>query len=145
MTYSMTFNKPYCSPLHIAPSGSFDPKPYTLNKGGYTIPFSTPFKEVWTTVHIVHFLWSSPLGLQENPCPPSTASQRPTSLNPKPPTYMGVSQNYGYLFGGPNNKDYSILGSILGSPYFGKLPYSTKPEEPLDPIVQRLSILILQS
>ena len=35
---------------------------------------------------------------------------------------MGVSQNYGYLFGGPNNKDYSILGSILGSPYFGKLP-----------------------
>ena len=36
---------------------------------------------------------------------------------------MGVSQNYGYLFGGPNNKDYSILGSILGSPYFGKLPY----------------------
>ena len=27
------------------------------------------------------------------------------------------------LFGGPHNKDYSILGSILGSPYFGKLPY----------------------
>ena len=25
-------------------------------------------------------------------------------------------------FGGPFNKDYSILGSILGSPYFGKLP-----------------------
>ena len=23
---------------------------------------------------------------------------------------------------GPYNKDYSILGSILGSPYFGKLP-----------------------
>ena len=35
---------------------------------------------------------------------------------------MGVSQNQGYLFGGPYNKDYSILGSILGSPYFGKLP-----------------------
>ena len=29
----------------------------------------------------------------------------------------------GYLFGGPYNKDYSILGSILGSPHFGKLPY----------------------
>ena len=28
----------------------------------------------------------------------------------------------GTLFGGPQNKDYSILGSILGSPYFGKLP-----------------------
>ena len=24
---------------------------------------------------------------------------------------------------GPHNKDYSILGSILGSPYLGKLPY----------------------
>ena len=35
----------------------------------------------------------------------------------------GVSQNYGYLFGDPYNKDYSILGSILGSPYFGKLAY----------------------
>ena len=29
----------------------------------------------------------------------------------------------GYHFGGLYNKDYSILGSILGSPYFGKLPY----------------------
>ena len=34
---------------------------------------------------------------------------------------MGVSQNWGYLFGGPcNNKDWSILGSILGSPNFGE-------------------------
>ena len=40
---------------------------------------------------------------------------------------MGVSQNWGYLFGGPYNKDYSILGSILGSPYFGKLPYEEPP------------------
>ena len=24
---------------------------------------------------------------------------------------------------GPVNRDYSILGLILGSPYFGKLPY----------------------
>ena len=30
----------------------------------------------------------------------------------------------GTFFGGPHNKDYSILGSILGSPYFGKLPFS---------------------
>ena len=35
---------------------------------------------------------------------------------------MGGSQNYGYHFGGPYNKDCSILGSILGSPHFGKLP-----------------------
>ena len=33
--------------------------------------------------------------------------------------YMEVSQNYGYLLGGPYNKDYSILGSILGCPILG--------------------------
>ena len=35
---------------------------------------------------------------------------------------MGISQNSGYHFGGPYNKDYSVLGSILGSPYLWKLP-----------------------
>ena len=30
--------------------------------------------------------------------------------------HLGVSQNWGYLFGGSHNKDYSILGLILGSP-----------------------------
>ena len=34
-----------------------------------------------------------------------------------------VSQSQGYPFAGPYNKDYSILGSILESPCFGKLPY----------------------
>ena len=29
-----------------------------------------------------------------------------------------------YHFWGPHNKDYSISGSILGSPYFGKLLYT---------------------
>ena len=38
--------------------------------------------------------------------------------------HMGVSQNQGYLFGGPHNKDSNILGFILGSPHFGKLPHS---------------------
>ena len=38
---------------------------------------------------------------------------------------MRVSPNQGYLFGGPQNKDYCILGSILGSPNFGKLPYAS--------------------
>ena len=38
---------------------------------------------------------------------------------------MEVSQNLGVpFFGCPNNKDSSILGSIFGSPYFGKLPNS---------------------
>ena len=36
---------------------------------------------------------------------------------------LGVSQNYGYPFGDPYIKDYSILGSMLGSAYFGKLPF----------------------
>ena len=34
--------------------------------------------------------------------------------------YGGYSR---YLFGGPHYKDYSILGSILGSPYLRKLTY----------------------
>ena len=37
-------------------------------------------------------------------------------------TQMGVSQDRGIMLGGPHNKDCSIWGSILGSPYFGKLP-----------------------
>ena len=45
-------------------------------------------------------------------------------------TIWGFPKIRGYLFGGPNNKDYSILGSILGSPYFGKLLYSY-----MDPLV----------
>ena len=36
----------------------------------------------------------------------------------------------GYLFGGPNNKDYSILGSMLGSHYLRKLPLATQRNEP---------------
>ena len=35
---------------------------------------------------------------------------------------MGVSQNWGYLLRGPYDQEHRILGSILGSPYFGKLP-----------------------
>ena len=34
----------------------------------------------------------------------------------------GFPKIRGYHFGSSHNKDYSILGSILGSPYFGKLP-----------------------
>ena len=33
-----------------------------------------------------------------------------------------VYRNLGYLFRGPYNQDYGILGSILGSPYLWKLP-----------------------
>ena len=34
----------------------------------------------------------------------------------------GVPKIGGTFFGGPYNKDYSILGSILGYPDLGKLP-----------------------
>ena len=49
--------------------------------------------------------------------------------HPEPRTFhflqcMGVSQNCGYLFGSPHNEGCSILGSIFGFPYLGKLPYS---------------------
>ena len=35
----------------------------------------------------------------------------------------GFPKIRGYHFGGPHNKDYNILGSILGSPNVGKLPF----------------------
>ena len=44
--------------------------------------------------------------------------------------YLGVSQNLGYQFRGPHIKDYSILGSILGSPYLGKLPFVSEAMSP---------------
>ena len=34
----------------------------------------------------------------------------------------GFPKVYGYLFGGPHIEDYSVSGSILGFPDFGKLP-----------------------
>ena len=37
---------------------------------------------------------------------------------------MGGFPKLGVPFWVPNNEDYSILGSILGSPCFGKLPYN---------------------
>ena len=45
--------------------------------------------------------------------------------------YIGIMTLYGGFpklgvpFGDPYNKDYGILGSILGYPNFGKLPWST--------------------
>ena len=42
------------------------------------------------------------------------------------PEQMGGSQNQGYHFEGPHNKDYNILGSIWGSHYLGKLPNITR-------------------
>ena len=39
--------------------------------------------------------------------------------------YLGfrVPQIRGIFLGGPYHRDYGILGSMLGSPYFAKLPH----------------------
>ena len=37
---------------------------------------------------------------------------------------LGFPKARGTLFGCPHNKAYSILVSLLGSPYFGKLPHT---------------------
>ena len=44
-------------------------------------------------------------------------------LLPQPPNKWGVSAKKRVPFWGPYNKDCSIVGSILGFAYFGKLPY----------------------
>ena len=38
---------------------------------------------------------------------------------------FGSFPKLGIPFWGPHNKDYSIFGSILGSPDFGKLPFES--------------------
>ena len=43
----------------------------------------------------------------------------------RPLLIWGFPKIKGTLFGGPHNKDYSIWGSILGSPYFEKLPFES--------------------
>ena len=59
---------------------------------------------------------------------PVLSLQNPGSLIFKPRlpsgSYLscGGFPKIGVPFWGPHNKDYNILGSILGSPHFGKLP-----------------------
>ena len=47
---------------------------------------------------------------------------------------------------GPHNKDYSILGSILGSPYLGKLPcHLARPLGKLESIFQNAACFLKRS
>ena len=55
----------------------------------------------------------------------AVASNSKLALNPEP-SHMGVSQIRGTFLRVHYNKDPGILGSILGSPYFGKLPYTPR-------------------
>ena len=55
------------------------------------------------------------------------ASVRPLNPQPQPPMskpeYRGFPTLGVAFLGGSYNKDYNIWGYILGSPYFGELPY----------------------
>ena len=46
-----------------------------------------------------------------------------------PYSLSGGFPKLGVPFGGPHKKDYGILGSILGSPYLGKLPSQNNPQK----------------
>ena len=70
-----------------------------------------------------------PVGPELNACDgfgPARPEPRPQSppqgrlTKPLLASFKGVSQNWGYHFGGVQLIRYSIWGSILGSPYFGK-------------------------
>ena len=56
-------------------------------------------------------------------------------LKPSSLRLCGGFSQLGVPFDSPYNKDYSILGSILGSPSFGKLPCitQTKADDPQGP------------
>ena len=49
-------------------------------------------------------------------------SEQPQQTRNTAYSIWGVSQNKRYPSRGPHNKDCTIWGSIVGSPYFGKLP-----------------------
>ena len=55
--------------------------------------------------------------------------------NQEPDKWLQNKNTWGFLklgvpFWGPHNKDHNILGSILGSPNFGKLPLSIQVRNP---------------
>ena len=60
------------------------------------------------------------------------SQSRPPSLQERRKSWVGKAKHGGFLkvgvpiLGGTHNEDYSILGSILMSPYFGKLPHGNK-------------------
>ena len=75
-------------------------------------------------------------GTAENSRSDEASSHFPTS--PEPSTYIyiyiyGIFPKSGVLFWGPYNKDYSISGSIFGSPYFGETTIgSTSPQHKMN-------------
>ena len=96
---------------------------------GYTPHIISPIYPYITPLMVPRIHYIPLVNLKLNSPPVVGPKQQSTASVNTPPivnrALMGVSQNRGNpFFGGPYNKDYSILGSILGSPYFGKLPYT---------------------
>ena len=105
-------------PLKPKTQNPINPKPLTAYP-----PITPPLYCGATKVRLTERLARRPM------CPVQWAPSSPQGLLALAPRasseafkyYIGVSRNLGYLFGGSNQKDYSILVSILGCPYFGKL------------------------
>ena len=56
-------------------------------------------------------------------------------------SHVRLCQKQPYPFGGLHNKDYSVWGSLLGSPYFGKAPCGEwRPGSPVVVPVESLTI-----
>ena len=80
----------------------------------------------------IFYLLKGDFRLESNDAQPARTPfqvERPRGLAAALLPMWVVAYNQGYLFGGPHNKDHSLLGSILGSPYFGNLPCVTFSEK----------------
>ena len=86
----------------------------------------------YTQIHYILLTFISPekrLVISTSGCGSYHDSRQPDPTNPPPSGHVchnhffrGFPKLRGSLRG-PHNKDYSILWSILRSPYFGKLPF----------------------
>ena len=92
-------------------------------------------KEAWNSLNSIcgsHTLERWALRKKKKSCKSPRCFFSLVLCKPRDPSYTkkrywaiwGFPYFRGTLFRGPYNKDYSILGSTLGSPYFGKLPYT---------------------
>ena len=63
------------------------------------------------------------MGTPPKDTPNFPRKMQPSVWSPSRWEEMGVSQNWGVsFFEVPYHKDYCVLGSIMGSPYFGRVP-----------------------
>ena len=111
--------------LHFEKRGSIQ---YQGHEGFVSISLINPYilpvaTSCYFQCYMFFPIWFSTMAIISTYC--ARTHLKPSAR--KPGGDLGVSRNWGYLIGGPNNQDYSIWGSILGSPYFGKLPLLGSP------------------